>query len=254
MAETTSKKLVWGNAANKRIHTGVKDVILFNKGTNEDNNTSDYKRGVAWDGITAINLSPSGAETTNLYADNNKYLNLVSAEDFGLTIEAYTYPDEFALCNGEKADALGTGSTGVDLFVAQQARETFGLAFRTEIGDGNNAAESDGAPFELHLIYNITASPSGTDYSTISDSPEAATMSWECTTIPEAITGYNKKTAHLRIRVTPQNVGGTWTIPAKAQALIDALKGKDDSSSSTSDGNYSYLPTPAGVIALLSTP
>lgn len=253
MAETTAKKLVWGNATNKRIHTGVKDVILFNKGTNDDGNTSDYKRGVAWDGITAINLSPSGAETTNLFADNNKYLNLISAEDLGLTIEAYTYPDEFAICNGEKSDATVEGTEGVQLFVAQQARETFGLAFRTEIGDGNNAAESDGAPFELHLIYNITASPSGTDYATISDSPEAATMSWECTTVPEAITGYNKKTAHLRVRVTPQKSGSAWVIPTKAQALIDALKGKDDSSSSTADGNYSYLPTPAQVITLLTT-
>lgn len=252
MAETTAKKLVWGAANKKRIHTGVKDVILFNKGTNEDSHTSDYKRGVAWDGITAINLSPSGAETTNLFADNNKYLNLISAEDLGLTIEAYTYPDEFAICNGEKSDATVT-ETGTELFVAQQARETFGLAFRTEIGDGNNAAESEGAPFEIHMIYNITASPSGTDYATISDSPEAATMSWECTTVPEAVTGYNKKTAHLRVRVTPQKSGTTWTIPTKAQKLLDALYGKDDSSSSTSDGDYSYLPTPAQVITLLTT-
>lgn len=159
-------RLVWDQEGQRTYETGVNNCALFKK------TASTYGAGVAWNGITSISESPSGAEATPLYADDIKYLNLYSAEEFGATIEAYTYPDEFAECDG-------SGSIANGVFVGQQKRSSFGLAYETTIGDDNG-----GKYKKLHLIYNATAAPSEKAYATINDSPEAITFSWTLTTTP----------------------------------------------------------------------
>lgn len=234
MAEnTTSKKLTWSGT--KEYRTGVSHVALYVKG-GDTATSSDYQPGVAWVGVTAINMSPSGAETTSLYADNEKYLSLLSAEEFGFTIEAYAYPEAFASCNGESELSSGLGA-----FVTQQARTKFGLACRTEIGTSTDNAGTTNADYEIHIFYNCTASPSGQDFATISDSPEAATMSWECTTDNEAgITVGStpfKGTAHVRIRKTSANA-------TKVAKLEAALFGTDN--------DDPYLPKLADIVTLMN--
>lgn len=236
-------KIKWNDNAKKEYRTGVKDVALYVKdGTTPQSYTTEYNEGKPWYGVTALNLSPEGAEITSLYADNNKYVNLVSAEDLSFTIEAYAYPEEFAICNGEQMAM--NDNTGIGMYVAQQARKSFGLVFRTEIGNANNAAETSGAAYEIHIIYNATASVSASDFSTINDSPEAITYSWDCSTVPEAVTGFDKKTAHLRIRSDKCTANGL-------TALLNALYGTDGASPQA--GTPAYLPTPAKVIELLET-
>ena len=149
-----------------------------------------YNKGVAWNGLTAVTESPSGAEATPLYADNIKYLNLISAEEFGATIEAYTYPDEFAECNGEVALATGVA-------IGQQTRKTFGMCYQTKVGSDTDADLG----YKIHIIYGALAAPSEKAYATINDSPEAITFSWEVTTTPVEVTGM-KPTAYLTIDST----------------------------------------------------
>lgn len=179
--------ITWDDVATRLYETGVDHCVLYLY----DSLTSKYTNGVAWNGITAITESPSGAEPTALYADNIKYLNLFSAEEFACTIEAYTYPDAFEACDG-MADIGGT-ATGV--LAAQQSRALFGLCYRTI--EGNDV---DGPDYneKLHLIYGCTASPSEKAYSTVNDSPEAITFSWEVSTVPVAVTGF-KPTALLTL-------------------------------------------------------
>ena len=138
-----------------------------------------YNKGVAWNGLTAVTESPSGAEATAQYADNIKYLNLISAEEFGATIEAFTYPDEFAACNGEKSLVDG-------VVAGQQERSTFGLSYRTKVG---NDTDGQDHAYKLHLIYGATAAPSEKAYATVNDSPEAITFSWEISTVPVNVAG-----------------------------------------------------------------
>ena len=169
-------KLTWDNTGERFYETGVKNVALY-----VFDNTSGakkYKDGVAWNGVTAISESPSGAEPTALYADDKKYLNLLSAEEFAASIEAYTYPDEFAECDGSAS--LAEGFT-----IGQQARSKFALAYKTTIGN-DEAGNSLG--YKLHIIYNCLAAPSEKAYNTINDSPEAITFSWEISTTPETFT------------------------------------------------------------------
>ena len=169
-------KLTWDNTGERFYETGVKNVALY-----VFDNTSGqkkYKKGVAWNGVTAISESPSGAEPTALYADDKKYLNLLSAEEFAASIEAYTYPDEFAECDGSAS--LAEGFT-----IGQQARSKFALAYKTTIGN-DEAGNSLG--YKLHIIYNCLAAPSEKAYNTINDSPEAITFSWEISTTPETFT------------------------------------------------------------------
>ena len=169
-------KLTWDNTGERFYETGVKNVALY-----VFDNTSEvkaYKEGVAWNGVTAISESPSGAEPTALYADDKKYLNLLSAEEFAASIEAYTYPDEFAECDGSAS--LVTGVT-----VGQQTRSKFALAYKTTIGN-DEAGNSLG--YKLHIIYNCLAAPSEKSYNTINDSPEAITFSWEISTTPVTFT------------------------------------------------------------------
>lgn len=174
-------KLTWDNTGERFYETGVKNVALY-----VFDNTSDvkaYKEGVAWNGVTAISESPSGAEPTALYADDKKYLNLLSAEEFAASIEAYTYPDEFAECDGSAS--LANGVT-----VGQQTRSKFALAYKTTIGN-DEAGNSLG--YKLHIIYNCLAAPSEKAYNTINDSPEAITFSWEISTTPVTFTANGKE-------------------------------------------------------------
>lgn len=165
--------LTWDNTGERTYETGVDRGVLYIP------NAGIYDNGVAWNGLTAVTESPTGAEATALYADNIKYLNLYSAEEFGATIEAYTYPDEFA-----QFDGLATPATGVT--VGQQNRGSFGLCYRTKIG---NDVEGQDHGYKLHLVYGLTASPSEKAYNTVNDSPEAITFSWELTSVPVAVTG-----------------------------------------------------------------
>lgn len=178
-------KLVWDQTGERLYETGVKNGVLYVQ------EGGAYPKGVAWNGLTAVTESPSGAEATALYADDIKYLNLISNEEFGATIEAYMYPDEFAACDGSAALVEG-------VMLGQQKRSTFGLCYRTTLG---NDTDGNDYGYKLHIIYGATAAPSEKAYASINDSPEAITFSWELTTTPVAVTGY-KPTACITIDST----------------------------------------------------
>lgn len=197
-------KLVWDQTGERLYETGVDRGVLYIPGPD-----GKYTNGYAWNGLTAVTESPSGAEPTPLYADNIKYLNLYSTEEFGATIEAYTYPDEFAQCDGSAEITAG-------VYIGQQDRKTFGLAYRTVLG---NDTESNEHGYKLHLIYGAMAAPSEKGYTTINDSPEAITFSWEVTTTPVNVNGF-KPTASITIDSTKAN-------KEKLAALEDILYGKD---------------------------
>lgn len=167
-------KLVWDATGERLYETGVSHGVLFTMGDN------GWNSGVVWNGLTSVNESPSGADPNPLYADNIKYLELRSLEEFGATVEAYTYPDEFMECDGSASIATG-------ITIGQQSRKPFCLCYRTEIG---NDVDYEEHGYKIHIIYNATASPSERSYETINDSPEAITFSWELTTTPVAVTGH----------------------------------------------------------------
>ena len=168
-------KIVWDQTGERLYETGVKKGVLYPMATG-----GTYPKGVAWNGLTAVTESPSGAEATPLYADDIKYLTLMSVEEFGGTIEAYTYPKEFEECDGS-----AELTTGVS--IGQQPRKAFGFSYVTTIG---NDVDSNKHGYKLHLVYGALASPSEKAYSTINDSPEAITFSWEFTTTPVAVAGF----------------------------------------------------------------
>lgn len=221
MAETTNTaRLEWDKSGERLFETGVsKGVLYVQQGTS-------YPQGVAWNGLTAVTESPSGAEATALYADDIKYLNLVSAEEFGGTIEAYMYPDEFKQCNGE-ADLLDGVSIG------QQERKPFGFCYRTAIG---NDTDGNAHGYKLHLIYGCLASVSEKAFATINDSPEAITFSWEFSTTPVNVSGDHKPTSIV-------TVDSTKTTPAKLKALEDALYGNGTTAA--------HLPLPDEVVSIM---
>ena len=194
-------KIEWDKTGERLYETGVKNGVLYVQ------EGGAYPKGVAWNGLTAVTESPSGAEATPLYADDIKYLNLISAEEFAATIEAYTYPDEFAECDGSAALADG-------VMIGQQARKTFGLCYRTTIG---NDTDGNDHGYKLHIIYGALAAPSEKAYATINDSPEAITFSWEVTTTPVNVTGA-KPTASITI-------DSTKATPEKLAALEKILYG-----------------------------
>lgn len=201
-------KLIWDNTGERFYETGVKNVALY-----VFDNTSGqkkYKDGVAWNGVTAISESPSGAEPTALYADDKKYLNLLSAEEFAASIEAYTYPDEFAECDGSAS--LAEGFT-----IGQQARSKFALAYKTTIGN-DEAGNSLG--YKLHIIYNCLAAPSEKAYNTINDSPEAITFSWEISTTPVTFTINGKEYSTACVTIDSRTAD-----PTKLAALETKLFG-----------------------------
>ena len=222
-------KLKWDQTGERLYETGVRNGVLYPLGSN-----GTYPKGVAWNGLTAVTESPSGAEATPLYADDIKYLNLMSTEEFGATIEAYTYPDEFAECDGSAALA-----TGVQ--IGQQARKTFGLCYRTALG--NDVAGNDYG-YKLHIIYGALAAPSEKAYATINDSPEAITFSWEVTTTPVNVTGF-KPTASITIDSTKANA-------TKLAALEEILYGKD--AASGGQAVEARLPLPDEIAQLMAVP
>ena len=216
-------KLVWDKTGDRLYETGVKNGVLYIQ------TAGDYAKGVDWNGLNDVTESPSGAEATALYADDTKYLSLMSAEEFGATIEAYTYPDEFAACDGSAELADG-------VMIGQQKRSTFGLCYKTTIG---NDTEGNEHGYKLHIIYGALAKPSERAYATINDSPEAITFSWEITTTPVNVTGA-KPTASLVIDSTKAD-------PSKLAALEDILYGKDGE-----PANEPRLPLPDEIKTLMT--
>ena len=198
-------KLVWDATGERKYETGVRNGVLYVMGEG-----GTYPKGVPWNGLTAVTESPSGAEATALYADDTKYLNLISAEEFGATIEAYMYPDEFAECDGSATLAAG-------VTIGQQPRKTFGMSYRTVYG---NDVDNESYGYKLHLIYGAVAAPSEKAYATINDSPEAITFSWEIKTTPVNVTGH-KPTALLTIDSTKVDA-------AKLKKIEDILYGTEE--------------------------
>lgn len=179
-------KIVWDQVGERFYETGTDHGVIYPQDV-----SGNYTNGVAWNGLTSVSESPSGAEPTDLYADNIKYLSIRSAEDFGATVEAYTYPDEFAVLDGSAELADG-------VMIGQQTRKPFGFCYRSRLG---NDTQFEDYGYKLHLIYGCTVSPSEKGYQTINDSPEAITFSWEMKTTPVAVTGY-KPTACLTVDST----------------------------------------------------
>ena len=223
-------KIVWDELGSHLFETGVDHCVLYPIDAN-----GAYSDGVAWNGITGVTQSPSGADETKLWADNIKYVSLRAAEEFGGTIEAYTYPDEFAECDGSATVVTG-------LRAGQQARKAFGLAYRTLIG---NDTELDNHGYMLHLVYGATCSPSQRSYSTKNDSPEAITFSWEFSTNPVNFSGF-KPTSYMEIDSTKFT---SETDKAKLKALENKLFGTD--TEGATEGTDPYLPLPDEVASTL---
>lgn len=220
-------KLVWDQNGERTYETGVKKGVLYPQVSGA------YPKGVAWNGLTGVTESPSGAEATPLYANDTKYLNLMSNEELGATIEAYTYPDEFAECDGSASLAEGVS-------IGQQKRTPFGLAYQTTFG---NDTEGNDYGYKLHLIYGALAAPSEKAYATINDSPEAITFSWEISTTPVEVKGH-KPTASITIDSTKVD-------SAKLKQLEDILYGTDGNGSSDT-GKTARLPLPDEIMELFS--
>ena len=221
-------KIVWDKTGEHFYETGVKNCVLYIP------TEGAYSKGVAWNGITAITESPSGAEATALYADDIKYLNLYSVEEFGATIEAYTYPDEFAECDGSAELVAGVK-------IGQQARKPFGLCYRTTIG---NDTDGNDHGYKLHIIYGAMASPSEKSYNTINDSPEAVTFSWELTSTPVNVAGA-KPTASITIASTKVDEN-------KLAALEEVLYGKDGTGSGHTGATEPRLPLPDEIKTIMT--
>lgn len=217
-----TQRLVWDETGKRFYETGVKMGVLYVQGSG-----GTYGTGVAWNGLTAVTESPSGAEANPMYADDIKYLNLYSAEEFGATIEAYTYPEEFEQCDGSASLVAG-------VTIGQQERKQFGFCYRTSLG---NDTEGNDHGYKLHIVYGCKASPSEKAYATVNDSPEAITFSWEVTTTPVNVTGA-KPTATITIDSTKVDKG-------KLTALEDILYG-----SSTAAAR---LPLPDEIKTLMTT-
>ena len=220
-------RLEWDKTGERLYETGTDRGVLYvaSNGT--------YPTGVAWNGLTGVDENPSGAEANAQYADNIKYLELRSAEDFGATVTAYTYPDEFEQCDGSAEPAEG-------MYIGQQARKMFGLSYRTKIG---NDVDGDEHGYYIHLIYGATASPSQRSYKTVNDSPEPIEFSWEVTTTPVNIAGY-KPVAHVRINSTKAD-------PEKLAVLESVLYGAN--AEGNAEGRTASLPLPDAVKTILTT-
>lgn len=224
MADPTYTPLTWDNTGERLYETGVEKGVLYVY----DSTNQVYGAGVAWNGLTSVSEKPSGAEATALYADNTKYLNLISNEEFGATIEAYTYPDEFAQCDGSASIATG-------VVIGQQKRKTFGLSYQTKVG---NDVDGNDHGYKIHLIYGCMAAPTEKGYATINDSPEAITFSWEITTTPIEVNGF-KPTACITIDSTKVNN------ETKMTTLKDKLYGTTT--------NPPTLPTIAELLTIFGT-
>lgn len=223
-------KLVWDQTSERLYETGTDHGVLFPQKAD-----GSYDAGVAWNGLISVTESPSGAEANDQYADNIKYLTLRSAEEFGGTIEAFMYPDEWGICDGSVEPVQG-------VVLGQQGRRPFGLSYRTVLG---NDTEYNDHGYKLHLVYNATASPSEKQYQTVNDSPEAISFSWEFTCTKIEVPGY-KPVASLTIDST--RVDAT-----KLKAFEEILYGKDPTTKDGNDGVAPRLPLPEEVITLLTS-
>lgn len=213
-------KLIFNNVGERLFETGVKNGVLYVMGDD-----GAYENGVVWNGLTAVTESPSGAETTPLYADDVKYVVIYAAEEFGATVEAYTYPEEFEQCDGSAAISEG-------ITIGQQTRKSFGMCYKTSVG---NDVQGQDYGYKIHIIYGAKAAPSEKSYSTINDSPEAVTFSWELSTVPVPVEGHNP-TATMVIDST--------RVPAEKLALIEAkLYGSEDAEAT--------LPLPNEILELI---
>lgn len=215
--------LSWDETGEKLYETGVDHGVLYPMGQN------GYGAGVAWNGLTTVTETPSGAEATKLYADNIKYLEIRSAEEFGGTIEAYTYPDEWAECDGSAALATG-------VYAGQQPRKVFGLCYRTVLG---NDVDLDKHGYKLHIVYGCTASPSERSYATINDSPEAITFSWEFSSVPVNVAGHKPVSCIV--------IDSTKVDATKLATLESILYGTGGSTTVAA-----RLPLPAEIVSTLS--
>lgn len=221
-------KIVWDAVGSRFYETGVSHGVLYVQKAD-----GTYDTGVAWNGLTGVTESPDGAEATDLWADNIKYASLRSAETFGGTIEAYTYPDEFGVCDGSWSPVGG-------VYVGQQTRNPFGFCYRTEVGSDTISDASSDEGYKLHIVYNATASPSEKAYETINDSPDAITLSWEFTTTPVTIEGAGKKpTSLITIDTTKLDTAGK-----SALASLEAILYGTGSAEPT-------LPAPAVVLSTM---
>lgn len=221
-------RLVWDSIGEHYYETGVRNGVLYT-----DKSGDPYGNAVAWNGLTAVTESPSGAEATALWADDIKYLSLISAEEFAATVEAYTYPDEFAECDGSAAISEG-------VLIGQQPRKTFGLCYRTTLG---NDTDGEAYGYKLHLIYGCKAAPSEKAYATINDSPEAITFSWELSTVPVPVTDH-KPTATLVLDSTKLGTN-------KMKAIEAVLYGQDADQSQNIEASEGRLPLPDEVKDIL---
>lgn len=232
-------ELVWDATGEHFYETGVDKVALYLL----DPLTNTYGEGVAWNGVTSISESPSGADETKLYADNIKYLSLRAAEEYGSTIEAYQYPDEWEQCDGSEELAPG-------VYIDQQSRRTFGLAYRTLIG---NDVKGNDFGYKLHLVYGATAAPSDRQYETVNDSPSAISMSWELSTVPVAVNGF-KPTAHIEIDSRKANATKLALLEGKLFGTDGVVSYTEFTGSAFAEGttyyersgtepNYVYTPT-----------
>lgn len=213
-------RLIWDASGEKLFETGVDHGVLY-----VQNSDGTYDAGVVWNGLTSVSASPEGAEPTDLWADNIKYAVLRSAETFGATIEAYTYPDEFAECDGSVEVTDG-------IYIGQQTRKAFGFCYRTMVGSDTDPSATN---YKIHVIYNATASPSERSYETVNDSPDAITFSWEVTTTPVNVAGY-KPTSEITIDVSKLSA-------ENKQAIENKLYGSADSEPT--------LPAPDALLALV---
>lgn len=232
-------RLLWDQTGDRVYETGVDKGVLYTEKETTANSVKAYKKATAWNGLTGVTESPSGAEANDIWADNMKYASIRSAETYGSTIEAYTYPDEFAECDGSAEPIPGVR-------VGQQTRKPFGFAYRTDVGDDTDSSVDPDNNYKLHLVYNCTASPSEKAYSTINDSPEAITFSWEVSTTPIKVPGY-KPTSTLTIDSTKLDTTGKQHLAA----LEDILYGTD--AGDNVGATEGYLPTPAVVINFMTT-
>ena len=228
-------KLVWDKTDERIFETGVNKGVLYPYNTQ----SKAYDTGVVWNGLTGVTESPSGAEPTPLYADNIKYLNLISNEEFGATVEAYTYPDEFGECNGEANLATG-------VIAGQQTRKMFGMSYQTKVGN----ADDPEAGYKIHLIYGAKAAPSEKAYATVNDSPEAITFSWELSTTPVDVPNM-KPTACLTIDSTKVDS----TKLARLEAVLygtDAVTADPEHGIEAAEATTARLPLPNEVLSIIN--
>lgn len=233
-------RLEWDQDTERLYETGVKYGVLYVK-----DSSGEYGTGVAWNGLTAVTESPSGGEANPLYADNMKYLNLRSVEEFGGTIECYTYPNEWMECDGSAAISSTPG-----VYAGQQVRKSFGFCYRTEVG---NDTEFEDYGYKLHLVYNASASPSEKNYQTINDNPEAITFSYEFETTPVPFTGTNANKFHPTavITIDTSKMNGNSAALAKVTQLEEMLYGKDATTGQNpTAASDPTLPSPDEVINL----